>query len=275
MNAATEMSPITSGANASAGTPAIAIDAVSHWYGANDVGVKALDDVTIHLQAGRLGVLVGPSGCGKTTLLNLVAGFFRPAAGSVKVHGEEVDGAGPDRMVVFQDHALFAWMTVEQNILHGMYASKQLSRQQKRDRVHELIEVVGLQGFESSYPAQLSGGMRQRAGLARALAPSPSVLLLDEPFGALDAITREQLQDELVGILGQTKVTALLVTHSIDEAVYLGDEVFILSSRPGRVHSRWTRPDGVQFGDRSSSTYLEAIKELRHVFGSVIQDHSG
>ena len=172
-------------------------------------------------------------------------------------------------MVVFQDHALFAWMTVAENIMAGMFSVTDMSAADKKDRVEELISLVKLEGFADSYPVQLSGGMRQRAGLARALAPRPSALMLDEPFGALDALTREQLQDDLKVILRQTQVTALLVTHSIEEAVYLGDVVYILATGPGRVHQIWRRP-GSAPQSRTDPKFLEAVAELRTEFATLL-----
>jgi ABC-type nitrate/sulfonate/bicarbonate transport system ATPase subunit len=241
-------------------------------YGDGASATRALDNVSLSLKKGQLGVLIGPSGCGKTTLLNLVAGFFEPSSGDLRVDGRPVARPSPDRMVVFQDHALFAWMTVADNILHGMYSCTHLTLAQKKDRVRQLLDLVQLNGFANAYPVQLSGGMRQRAGLARALAPSPSVLLLDEPFGALDAMTREQLQDELVQVLSRAEVTSLLVTHSIEEAVYLGDKVYIMSARPGRIASVWESAES-RFTARTSEAFARSVRELRTRFVEALDPH--
>ncbi|MGE0801851.1 MAG: ABC transporter ATP-binding protein [Lautropia sp.] len=247
----------------------IVCQGVSYAYGEAGSGTRALDDVTLTVEPGETCVLIGPSGCGKTTLLNLVAGFIRPTSGTVLVGDRPVAQPSPDRMVVFQDHALFAWMTVAQNIMHGMYSCRSMSMQQKAARTEELMQLVQLQGFADAYPSELSGGMRQRAGLARALAPKPSVLLLDEPFGALDSMTREQLQDELIQVLAQTAVTAVLVTHSMEEAVYLGDVVFILSPRPGRLARKWQR-SGPPPTDRTAESFANAVRDLRTQFHAAI-----
>lgn len=194
----------------------------------------ALDTIDLAIADGAFVALVGPSGCGKSTLLRLVAGLDRPTTGSVAADGRPVDGPGPERGVVFQQPALFPWLDVAANIRFGLDEAGVPRREADR-RVAEWVAAVGLQGFERARPAQLSGGMAQRAALARALAPAPGTLLLDEPFGALDRITRNGMQDLLVRVRAATPATVLLVTHDVEEAVYLADRVVVLSPRPGRI----------------------------------------
>ncbi|MEQ8815895.1 MAG: ABC transporter ATP-binding protein [Thalassobaculum sp.] len=195
---------------------------------------EALAPVDLTVEDGRFVALVGPSGCGKSTLLRLVAGLDRPTAGTVSVDGRPVDRPGPERGVVFQQPALFPWLDVAANIRFGLDEAG-MPRAEADRRVADWIDAVGLQGFERALPAQLSGGMAQRAALARALAPAPGTLLLDEPFGALDRITRNEMQDLLVRVRQATPATVLLVTHDVEEAVYLADRVIVLSPRPGRI----------------------------------------
>jgi len=195
---------------------------------------EALAPIDLTVEAGRFVALVGPSGCGKSTLLRLVAGLDRPSTGTVAVGGRQVDGPGPERGVVFQQPALFPWLDIAANIRFGLDEAG-MPRAEADRRVTGWVEAVGLRGFERSLPAQLSGGMAQRAALARALAPAPATLLLDEPFGALDRITRNEMQDLLLRVLQATPATVLLVTHDVEEAVYLADRVVVLSPRPGRI----------------------------------------
>ncbi len=194
----------------------------------------ALWKFSLSVEPGEFISIVGPSGCGKTTFLNVVAGLVKPSAGEVLINGRAVTGPGPERNVVFQEYGLLPWRTVEDNIRFGLEL-----RGEKGDAVSEkiqhAIELVGLQGFEHAYSYELSGGMRQRVGLARALVTDPQILLMDEPFGALDAMTREILQREFERIILKTRQTVLFVTHSIDEAIALSDRIVIFTSRPGRL----------------------------------------
>jgi NitT/TauT family transport system ATP-binding protein len=194
----------------------------------------ALASIDLEIARGEFVCLVGPSGCGKTTLLNLVAGLERPDAGEVRVAGRPVDGPGPDRGVLFQEAALFPWLDVQANVEFGL-KEQRVPRRERQERVAELLAVVGMSGFERHNVHELSGGMRQRVALARALALDPEVLLMDEPFGALDARTRDGLQDELVALWRATGKTILFVTHDMAEAVRLGSRVVVLKARPGRV----------------------------------------
>lgn len=204
--------------------PLLECDALSFAYGDRLV----LDRLQLSVAQGETVSLLGPSGCGKTTLLNLLAGFIRPSSGSLLVNGKPVTGPGPDRGVVFQSYALFDWMTLEDNIAFGLRCAG-ASRAQQKAVAKEMIALVGLTGFEKSYPYQLSGGMQQRCSLARVLAAKPSVMLMDEPFAALDVQTREKLQEEILRIQAAIGTTIVFVTHSIDEAVFLSDRVMLFT----------------------------------------------
>jgi len=193
--------------------------------------VVALEGLDLTLEKGEFVVLVGASGCGKSTLLNLFAGFERPTTGEVTLHDRVIDGVDPRCGMVFQDYALFPWLTVRGNIGFGPKLRGALDE----DRVQALIDTVGISGFGDHYPAQLSGGMKQRVALARTLANGPEVLLCDEPFAALDAMTRQVLQEELARIARDEEKTVLFITHSIDEALLLGDRIVVMTARPGRV----------------------------------------
>ena len=200
----------------------------------DDEGVTALSAVDLEIFRGEFLVLLGPSGCGKSTLLNLIAGFLKPSAGAILHDGMAVAGPDRRRTVVFQEYALFPWMTVQQNVEFGLKAQGMPLRE-RRGVARNLLSIVRLAGFEDRYPHEISGGMKQRAAIARAIAPSPDILLMDEPFGALDAQTRVLLQEEIARISAETGKTIVFVTHSIDEAVFLGDRIVVMSSRPGRV----------------------------------------
>jgi NitT/TauT family transport system ATP-binding protein len=194
----------------------------------------ALDETMLEINEGEFLCLLGPSGCGKTTLLNLLAGFEKPTSGTLQLNGQNIGGPGMDRGVIFQEHALFPWLTVGANVAGG----KRVRAKPRADRqaiVARYLEMIGLSGFEHHYPRQLSGGMRQRVAIARGLANEPEVLLMDEPFAALDAISRSLLQVELVRIWELTRKTIVFVTHNIEEAVLLADRIAIMTPRPGRV----------------------------------------
>lgn len=196
----------------------------------------ALEDISLDIQRGEFVAVLGPSGCGKTTLLNAIAGIVQPWQGEVLVRGEPVTGPGPDRAMVFQSYALMPWRNVRSNVKFGLQFRKGgVGRAEAEERIDRYIDMVGLRGFEKSYPYQLSGGMQQRVGIARALVCEPEILLADEPFGAVDAMTREAMQGELEAILAETGQTVVFVTHSIDEAITLADRVVVVSHRPGRI----------------------------------------
>jgi NitT/TauT family transport system ATP-binding protein len=196
----------------------------------------ALTDITITVADGQFVSIVGPSGCGKSTLLYVVGGFVLPTTGLVRVMGKPVSGPGPDRGPVFQEFALFPWKTVLGNVIYGL-VQQGVAKQEAQERAHALIELVHLKGYEHFYPKELSGGMKQRVAIARTLAYRPSILLMDEPFGALDAHTRTRLQNELLEIWERDRKTVMFVTHSVDEAVFLSDRVFVMTRSPGRIKS--------------------------------------
>lgn len=196
--------------------------------------VTALENINFTIEEQELVVLVGPSGCGKSTLLNIVGGLMSPSSGQVYFEGSE--DKDPNLAIVFQEIALFPWRTVYENVIYGL-EEKGVTKKEREEKGKYYIDMVGLSGFENAYPKQLSGGMKQRAGIARALSVEPDLLLMDEPFSALDAQTRTIMQEELLTIWNRTRLSTLYVTHNIQEAVYLGDRVIVLSRRPGRIKS--------------------------------------
>ena len=222
--------------------PKLTIDHVSKEFSVRDTegprrgrkNFAAVRDINLEVADGEFLVLAGPSGCGKSTLLDLLAGLGEPSAGQILVDGSPVSGPGLDRGIVFQQYALLPWRSALGNIEFGLEASG-LRRRDRKARAREYLELVGLSGFEGSYPHELSGGMKQRVAIARSLAYDPEVLLMDEPFAALDALTRDSLQAQLIRIWEQTGKTIVFITHSIDEAVYLGQRVAVMSARPGRI----------------------------------------
>jgi NitT/TauT family transport system ATP-binding protein len=211
----------------------IEVEAVSPTYRTPDGReIPALDAVSLEVKDREFVALLGPSGCGKSTLLYLIGGFLPVSAGAIRIGGAPVAGPGPDRGIVFQHFALFPWKTVRGNVLYGL-EKLGLPKEVRERRAHEYIDMVGLSGFESSYPSQLSGGMKQRAAIARTLAIDPTTLLMDEPFGALDAQTRSLMQTELLAIWQRSPKTVIFVTHDVQEAVYLAQRVVVMSARPG------------------------------------------
>jgi len=212
----------------------IDIRGVNKQYVVNDKALPVLVGLSLTIEPGEFLSIVGSSGCGKSTLLRLILGLDVDYTGEIRVDGEQVKGTSLDRGIVFQDHRLFPWLTIEQNVGLGLENST-WPAERKRAEIARHIELVGLNGFETAYPHQLSGGMAQRAAIARALVNQPSILLLDEPFGALDALTRTNLQQELQRIWQTEKITSILVTHDVEEAVYLGDRVVVMQPRPGRI----------------------------------------
>ncbi len=213
----------------------IVVDGVNHLYRPpRGRPVLALEDVSLEIRAREFIALLGPSGCGKSTLLYLIGGFLPTETGRILVEGVPVGGPGPDRGIVFQHFALFPWKTVRANVLYGLERMG-LARKEREKRAQSFIDLVGLTGFEDSYPSQLSGGMKQRTAIARTLAFDPKILLMDEPFGALDAQTRSLMQEELLRIWQRSPKTVIFVTHDVQEAVYLADRVAVMSARPGRI----------------------------------------
>ncbi len=216
----------------------VQVQGLSHAYAGRDGTVPALADIGFTAASGRFVVLVGPSGCGKSSLLMMLAGLVRPSAGTIGCAGRPVTGPDPDRIgVVFQDANLYPWLTALDNVAFPL-ALRRVAKRERRARAAEMLKLVGLDGFESRYPHELSGGMRQRVSIARGLVQNPPVLLMDEPFAALDEQTRMTMGDELLRIWAATSKTIVFVTHSLTEAVYLGDEVLVMSARPGRIIDR-------------------------------------
>jgi ABC-type nitrate/sulfonate/bicarbonate transport system ATPase subunit len=232
-------------------------------YDRDGESLPVLEDINLDVDDGEFVCLVGPSGCGKSTLLNAMAGFLSPTSGSVSIDGEMVTGPDPRRILVFQERGVFPWLTVEGNIGFGL---SNLSRAERTQRIAHYVKTVRLEGFENSYPSDLSGGMKQRLQVARALAVNPDILFLDEPFGALDSITRVIMRGELLRIWQTERRTILFVTHDIDEAVQLADRVVVLSSRPAQIKDVLTI-DMAHPRNISSNRYLELRDELLKQIG--------
>jgi NitT/TauT family transport system ATP-binding protein len=259
MNMTTAVKP--SQPPAAAGAPVIEVRGIHKVYGGSTVALK---DINLDFNRGELTSLLGPSGCGKTTLLKIIAGLLEPTSGEVSVNGRPVTGPGPERAFVFQDFALMPWATVLRNAAFGLELQG-VPRAEREDRARHYIDEVGLAGFEEKYPHELSGGMRQRVGLARALCVNADVLLMDEPFSAVDEQTRRKFQEDLIRLREIEKKTFILVTHSIEEAVYLSDRIILLSPRPGRLNrivtpaiDRSGSPDLI----RRNPEYLDLIDEI-------------
>ncbi|HVC50462.1 MAG TPA: ABC transporter ATP-binding protein [Stellaceae bacterium] len=244
-------------------TAQIVVDRVCHTYRpARGRPVLALDNVSLEVRDREFVSLLGPSGCGKSTLLYLIGGFLPVEAGSISVEDRVVSGPGPDRGIVFQHFALFPWKTVIQNVLYGL-EKQGMPRDERVQRAREYLELVGLGGFADSYPSQLSGGMKQRAAIARTLAIDPNILLMDEPFGALDAQTRSLMQVELLRIWQRTRKTVIFVTHDVQEAVFLSERIAVMSARPGHikevVEARFDREDP---GLMRSTPFVEMVDRV-------------
>lgn len=243
-------------------TETLVIGPLSKTYELPAGAVQALDTISLDVPGGRFVSIVGASGCGKSTLLRIIAGLETAYDGRVTLGGRDIAGPGLDRGVVFQEHRLLPWLTVRQNVAFGL---KSLPKEEVERRVREHLELVGLVGFADAYPHQLSGGMAQRVAIARALVNQPQVLLLDEPFGALDAMTKIHMQQEVLRIWEVEKTTMILVTHDIDEAIFLGDDVVVMSSRPGTVKT--VLPVGLpRPRDRSSPEFSSLRKKIHKEF---------
>ncbi|MDQ5857159.1 MAG: ABC transporter ATP-binding protein [Acidobacteriota bacterium] len=232
--------------------PKLRLHGISKAFQTNGHEVRVLDDVSLDVREGELVCILGPSGCGKSTLLNIVGGFVPPTSGGVTIDGEPVRGPDPRRVFVFQERGVFPWLTVEGNIGFGL---SRLPAEEKARRIAHYVQLVGLEGFEKAYPQELSGGMKQRVEVARALAVDPDVLYLDEPFGALDSITRLVMRSELLRIWEAERKTILFVTHDIDESVQLADRIVVLSARPGSIR-KIVEVDLAHPRDLSSPRYL-------------------
>lgn len=224
--------------------------------------VDVLKDINLEVQEGEFIAIVGHSGCGKSTLLKIIAGLEKNDTGLVTVDGKEVDGPGMDRGMIFQEHRLFPWMSIEKNVQLGL---KGLSKEEKTKLSNQYLELVKLSEFKKAYPSQLSGGMSQRAAIARSLVSQPEVLLLDEPFGALDALTKIELQEELLKIRERFHNTMLMVTHDIEEAVYLADRIVVMSARPGRIKDVIKVELGT-YRDRGGSDFAHYKKKIFDYF---------
>jgi len=231
----------------------LAVDRVSMVFERDGKRTEVLNDISLEVSDGEFVCLLGPSGCGKSTLLNAMAGFLAPTSGEIRVDGEAVRGPDPRRIFVFQERGVFPWLTVEGNIGFGL---SKLPRAERERRIAHYVKMVGLQGFEKTYPQELSGGMKQRLEVARALAVNPDMLLLDEPFGALDSITRLIMRGELLRIWEAERKTIIFVTHDIDEAVQLADRVVVMSARPATIR-KIVNIDIAHPRDLSSPRYLE------------------
>ncbi len=237
--------------------PFLHIDQVSMTFSLpNGASIEALKDVSLTLAEGELMSVLGPSGCGKTTLLNIIAGFLAPTSGQVVLNGNQVTGPGPERGMVFQQGALFEWMSVRKNVGFGP-AMKGVSAAETRDIVDGLLETVGLHDFGEKAVYELSGGMQQRVALARCLANDPDVILMDEPLGALDALTREKMQGLVLKLWKETGKTIILITHSVEEALLLGERLLVMAPRPGRIHKEYRLP----FADMGVDADLREVKK--------------
>jgi ABC-type nitrate/sulfonate/bicarbonate transport system ATPase subunit len=246
-------------------TKKLLVDHLSLVFERDGKSTAVLQDIDLEVRAGEFVCVVGPSGCGKSTLLNALAGFLAPTSGSITIDGEAVRGPDPRRILVFQSHGVFPWLTVEENIGFGIQS---MPRAEREKRVARYVDMVRLQGFEKSYPADLSGGMNQRLQVARALALNPDILYMDEPFGALDSITRLNMRGELLRIWEAERNTIIFVTHDIDEAVQLADRVVVMSSRPARIE-HITAIDVPHPRDISSPRYLQFRDAIYQQIGLV------
>jgi len=240
--------------------PRVRIDGVGKRYEGANGPVQALSSISFSVREGEFVCIVGPSGCGKTTLFRIIAGLEPPTSGSVYLDGDRVDGPGPDLGLVFQEYHLFPWHTVAGNVGFGLEQQGVADTERER-RVRELLELVGLDGFADTYPRDLSGGMKQRVALARALAVDPGLLLMDEPFGAVDAQTKKMLQDELLDIWRETGKTILFVTHDVEEAVKLADRVVVMAKDPGRIRAV-VDVDIERPRSRSDGTFSDTYQQL-------------
>ncbi|KRE07917.1 ABC transporter ATP-binding protein [Bacillus sp. Root239] len=236
----------------------------------SQIQFTALQDINLEVKTGEFMVIVGPSGCGKSTLLDLLGGLTKPTSGKILIDGKPITGPNLDRGIVFQQYALFPWKTAQANIEFGLEA-KGISKAERSEQARYYLSLVGLSGFENRYPHELSGGMKQRIAIARSLAYDPDVLLMDEPFAALDAQTRETLQSELLSIWEKTKKTIVFITHGIDEAVYLGQRVAVMTSRPGQIK----QVIDVPFDSRASEEDLRSNPEfskIRHRIWTLLRE---
>jgi NitT/TauT family transport system ATP-binding protein len=246
----------------------LTVENLNKKYVSHGSVTSALVDINLQIEEGEFVCLLGPSGCGKSTLLKIIAGLIPATSGRITINGRPVNGPGPERAVVFQDYALFPWMTVRDNVEFGLEA-RRLPAAERREVSSRLLKVVGLSDFAERFPHQLSGGMKQRVSIARALAVDPSLLLMDEPFGALDAQTRHLLQDELLRVWREYRKTVVFVTHSIEEAIYLSDRIVVMTARPGRVKQIMVVPEA-RPRDMASVDMNQRQREVRAVLSEEI-----
>jgi len=254
---------------AESATPIVQIKGVSKVFQLQDQKIHALSDANLSIRKGEFVCLIGASGCGKSTLLRIIAGFEQPSSGEALMWGRPIAGPDPTRGMVFQDYALFPWLSVRDNIAFGP-AARGLSGGEVKDTVDKFIELVGLGKFANAYPHQLSGGMKQRVAIARVLANDAEVVLMDEPFGALDAMTRERLQDELLEIWQRTKLTVVFVTHSVEEAIFLANRVVVMTPGPGRIES-----DNALDLERPRDVASPEFNAIRRVLAAKLHSHHG
>ena len=244
-------------------TPKLVIDQVGKVFSTKSGKVVALDQTSFTVEEGEFVTILGPSGCGKSTILRVVAGLEEPTSGHVYLDGKEIHGPGPDRGMVFQSYTLYPWLTVKDNITFGLDL-KGVPKKQQDEIAHHYLDLIGLNGFDKHYPIQLSGGMKQRVAIARALANDPEILLMDEPFGALDAQTRSIMQEILLKVWEESKKTILFITHDVEESIFLGDSIYVMTARPGRLKKNikvpLARPR--DYHNKSSEEFLALKQEL-------------
>ena len=252
--------------NSSTNEPILRVENLTKEYSTRGKTVLALSPATFSINVGELVSIVGPSGCGKSTLLHMVGGLVQPTGGAMYLDGQEFFEPGAERGMVFQAYTLFPWLTVRENVKFGP-RMQGLPLGEVEKRASHFLNAVNLHGFHNHYPKQLSGGMRQRVAIARALANKPRILLMDEPFGALDAQTRQIMQDLVLDIRRQERTTTLFITHDIDEAIYLSDRIFVMTARPGRFKAELKVPFGPDRGDATRDTmeYFELRKQVHHL----------
>jgi ABC-type nitrate/sulfonate/bicarbonate transport system ATPase subunit len=252
-------------ADSSSLPPKLEVRDLSKTFTVQRKPLLVLQDINLQLHAREFVCLVGASGCGKSTLLNIIAGLVQPSAGAVLVDGEVVLGPGADRGMVFQGYTLYPWLTVAQNIAFGLKL-RNLSKAQQREIVSHYLNVIGLTAFAQAYPKQLSGGMKQRVAIARALANAPEVLLMDEPFGALDAQTKEQMQQFLLNLWEETHTTVLMITHDVEEAIFLSQRLYVMSSRPGqlKVEVSISLPEHRELDIKLTPEFIDIKRQVLH-----------
>ncbi|MDR9414555.1 MAG: ABC transporter ATP-binding protein [Spiribacter sp.] len=252
----------------------IVFNNVSKVFDTENGPLQVAEEVSFTVNDGEFVSLVGPSGCGKTTMLNMVAGFMQPSSGEVLLDGQPIDGPGSERGMMFQDYGVFPWLSVEDNIAFGLrLKANRVSDEKRREVVDHFIDLMGLSEFRKAYPKTLSGGMRQRLALARSYAVNPEFLLMDEPFGALDAQTRTAMQDLLLSVMGEVRKTVMLITHSVEEALYLSSRILVISARPSRIRRIIEVPFGFpRTGDlRDSQEFSDLRGEVRDL---VMQEYA-